>query len=64
MLLTRLTCKQASRLQSQSMDRALTLAERLSLRLHTAACDACTKVEHQLAFLRRALREYPGPDPD
>jgi len=46
------------------MDRALTLGERLSLRLHTAACDACKKVERQLAFLRRAVRQYPGPDPD
>jgi hypothetical protein len=60
----RLTCKEASRLQSQALDRPLTFGERLSLRLHTAVCDACTRVEKQLAFLRRAMREYPGPDRD
>jgi len=60
--LTRLTCRQASRLQSQSLDRELTLSERLSLRMHTAVCDACTRVSRQLHFLRRALRDYPGPD--
>jgi hypothetical protein len=60
----RLTCKEASRLQSQGLDRTLTLPERISLRLHTTVCDACTRVGRQLAFLRRALREYPGPDHD
>ena len=58
----RLTCKEASRLQSQAQDRALTVGERLSLRMHTAVCDACTRVARQMAFLRRALREYPGAD--
>ena len=58
----RLTCKEASRLQSQAQDRALTVGERLSLRMHTAVCDACTRVARQMEFLRRALREYPGAD--
>lgn len=59
-----LTCKQASRLQSQALDRELRLGERLSLRFHLGICDACTKVGNQMAFLRRALRAYPGPDDD
>ena len=54
----RLTCKEASRLLSQSQDRSLGPGERLSLRLHLAVCDACTNVSRQLAFLRRALRRY------
>jgi hypothetical protein len=62
--LIRLTCKQASRLQSQAMDRRLTLVESLALRMHMVACDACTNVAKQLAFIRRALRHYPGPDSD
>jgi hypothetical protein len=60
--LIRITCKEASRLQSAAMDRPLTLAEQVSLRLHTAVCDACRTVHRQLAFLRRALRDYPGPE--
>jgi len=57
-----LTCKQASRLQSQSMDRNLRLGERMALRIHLGICGACSKVAGQLEFLRRAMRAYPGPD--
>lgn len=57
----RLSCKQASRLQSQALDRPLNFGERVSLRLHTAICDACTQTARQLDFLRRAMARYPGP---
>ena len=56
-----LTCRQASRLQSQALDRELRLRERLSLRIHLGLCDACRKVSRQMDFLRRAVRAYPGP---
>ena len=57
----RLSCKQASLLQSQALDRSLNFGERVSLRLHTAICAACTRTEKQLAFLHRAMARYPGP---
>jgi len=44
------------------MDRRLSLAESLLLRLHVAICDACTRFTHQVKFLRQALKSYPGPD--
>jgi predicted anti-sigma-YlaC factor YlaD len=59
-----LTCKEASRLQSQSMDRDMRFGERLSLRIHLGICDACRKVSRQMAFLRQALHAYPGRDED
>jgi len=59
-----LTCKEASRLQSQALDRPLGLGERIALRLHLGICDACTRVSRQLDFLRRAVRAHPGPDDD
>jgi hypothetical protein len=62
--LIRLTCKEASRLQSQGLDRDLRLGERLALRIHLGICDACLAVSKQMAFLRKALRAYPGPDGD
>ena len=40
------------------------LGERLSLRIHLGICEACRKVSRQMAFLRQALRAYPGPDDD
>lgn len=58
----RLSCKEASRLISEGMDRRLSVPERIGLRLHVGICDACTKFTSQLSFLRRALKAYPGPD--
>ena len=62
--LLKLTCREASRLQSQAMDRPLKFGEQVSLRLHTSVCDACTAVGRQLAFLRRAVKDYPGSSDD
>jgi Putative zinc-finger len=58
----RLSCKEASRLISQGMDRRLSVTERIALRLHVGICDACTRFTAQVDFLRRALRAFPGPD--
>ncbi|HET7201489.1 MAG TPA: zf-HC2 domain-containing protein [Burkholderiales bacterium] len=58
----RLSCKEASRLISQGMDRRLSFPERIALRLHVGICDACTRFTRQVEFLRRALKAFPGPD--
>ena len=57
-----LTCREATRLISDGLDRDLGVVERAALRVHVALCDACTRFTAQLAFLRRAVREYPGLD--
>jgi hypothetical protein len=57
-----LSCREASRLISEELDRNLGVAERASLRVHLAICVACTRVTRQFEFLRRAARQYPGPD--
>jgi len=61
-MLLRLTCKEASRLISEGMDRRLSLSEKIVLRLHVRICDACARFTRQIGFLRRALKNYPGPD--
>jgi hypothetical protein len=53
-----LSCKEATRLMSQAQDRALTYGERVKLRLHLAACVACTRFSRQLAFMREAVSRY------
>jgi putative zinc finger protein len=53
----RLSCKEASQLVSEGLDRNLGLLERARLRLHLAICDGCTNFKKQADFLRRALRE-------
>jgi hypothetical protein len=52
-----LSCKEASRLVSQGLDRRLGFGERVALRVHLAICDGCTNFKHQVAFLRRAVKQ-------
>ena len=50
------TCKQASKLISQSLDRPLTWSAKLQLRLHLLICAPCTQFKRQLNMLRLALQ--------
>lgn len=56
------TCKEATRLLSEGMDRHLTLGERTRLRLHLMICKACTNTNVQLDFMRKAMRKLPLKD--
>jgi hypothetical protein len=49
-----ITCKEASRLASQQLDRNLSFRERLQLRLHLMYCAGCKRMEEQFRFLRQA----------
>jgi hypothetical protein len=56
-LLRRLpTCKEMVALMSQSMERPLTLRERVLLKLHLWVCAWCVWYLEQLRLLRSALR--------
>lgn len=57
-----LSCREASRLISERLDRDLGVAERAALRVHLAICVACTRMTRQFEFLRKAAGQYPGPD--
>ncbi|MBD3895851.1 zf-HC2 domain-containing protein [Halomonas sp. ML-15] len=47
-------CKGATQLMSLKQDRALTLQERMSLRLHLMMCDPCRQCDKQFALLHEA----------
>lgn len=51
-----LTCKQASQLVSNALDRPLTWSERLQLKLHLLICNACRRFNQQLQLLRTVLQ--------
>jgi len=51
----KLSCKEASRLLSQSMDRKMSVGELARLRLHLTLCDACRNFDRQLKQLRQAV---------
>lgn len=51
-----LTCKQASRLTSQSLDRPLSWSERMQLKFHLFICNACRRFNRQLRLLSDAVK--------
>ncbi len=67
-----ISCKQVSRLVSESLDRPLTLRERFWLRLHLWRCGGCSNFSGQMKSLRAAMRRLasgaadppPPPHPD
>ncbi len=52
-----LTCKDASQLISQRLERPLGFREWLGLRLHLLICLYCRRFERQVALMHQALRE-------
>jgi hypothetical protein len=54
------SCKDVHRLVIEGQDRKLGIAERFSLRVHLMMCTACRRFDAQMAFLRQALRGFPG----
>ena len=52
-----LDCKQTSQLISQSLDRSLTLRERLSLKLHLLICKYCKQFSQHMQTIRVALKQ-------
>jgi hypothetical protein len=53
-----INCRQAARMMSDAQERPLSLRDRIKLRLHLHWCLACSRYEHQVAFIRNALRRY------
>ena len=52
------TYRQVSRLQSDALDRRLSLSKRFGLRLHLLLCKWCRRYGKQIRFLRRAAHEH------
>jgi hypothetical protein len=54
-----LSCREASRLISESLDRQLSRRERWSLRMHTLLCTACQRFTQQTKLIREAVANMP-----
>jgi len=57
-----LSCRQATQLMSQELDRPLSLRERLGLRLHVMICGACDNYRRHMRILRDACRRLGRGD--
>lgn len=49
-----MSCRKATHLMSQELDRELSRTERMALRFHVFMCSGCTNFRQNMAFLRRA----------
>lgn len=56
------TCKEVHRLTSESLDRDLTMIERVRVRLHLVVCEACTNFTAQMQLIRRAMHKMGTDD--
>ena len=54
----KITCKEAHRLLSYRMEHPLRRGERWRLWLHLRFCGMCSRVDHQMDFLRSAMRRF------
>lgn len=51
-----ISCKQASQLTSQALDKKLSMWERLSLKLHLIICKNCQRFSQQIHKLHVTIR--------
>ncbi len=59
-----LSCKDVTRLISESMDRSLPLGRRIGVRLHLMVCRFCSRYERQLLLIRETVRQIAAPPED
>ena len=59
-----INCKEHSRLTSESMDRALSFWDRLSVRIHRWICPPCNQLRNQFDAIRKACRLVPEASDD
>jgi predicted anti-sigma-YlaC factor YlaD len=55
-----MSCKKATHLMSQQLDRKLSTGEAMSLKFHLMMCTGCTNFRNNMAFLRRACERITG----
>lgn len=53
-----MNCQQATKLISESQERALSLPEKMNLKLHVMMCSGCRNFSLQVPFLGKAMRAY------
>jgi predicted anti-sigma-YlaC factor YlaD len=56
-----MSCKEATHLMSQDLDRHLSRMERFGLWLHLLVCKGCRATERHFAFLQAAARRISTP---
>lgn len=53
-----ISCRESSKLMSESMDRELSFQESLRLKIHLFMCKACSRIMKQIVGLSKLMMEY------
>lgn len=53
-----MNCQQATKLISESQERALSMPEKVSLKVHVMMCSGCKNFSLQVPFLSKAMKAY------
>ena len=54
------TCPEVARILSLGMEKKLSLAMRIKLRIHYLMCSFCERYMKQLKYIREVSREFPN----
>ena len=57
-------CKKVTYLVSESLDRKLSLYQRMGMRIHLMMCKFCSRYQEQLLLLRKTARLYSESSED
>jgi hypothetical protein len=57
-MLLRRTCQEVAALLVAREDRALGVGDRVAMRLHMLACQACPRFERQILTMRNAMKQW------
>ncbi len=57
-----LSCRDVTRLLSESMDHSLPLGKRIGVRLHLLVCRFCARYKRQLLLIREAARHLAATE--
>jgi hypothetical protein len=57
-----LSCKDVTRLLSESMDHSLPIGKRVGVRLHLLICAFCSRYKRQLLLIRETVRRLSAID--
>jgi len=58
-----LSCKEATQLVSEGLDRELPFWQRLGLRFHVVMCRGCSRFARQITALNRVVADHYGDGP-
>lgn len=57
-----LSCRDVTRLLSESMDASLPMGKRIGVRLHLLICKFCVRYERQLLLIRETVRRIAAAE--